>query len=751
MDPTTPQVDMALPPRRPWRHPAAVAVILAAVAAGYVALGAAHDAGDAAPSFQLALGLVLGALLALSLWLVRRSAVAERRLFDAAAELHRRRAQLDFQRELIEAEGRHRLTLEHAPEALLLADAHGAVISANLAAEALFASPPGALLGRALAECVASSEREALRELLIAPAGATTTLRATALRLDGDTFAAELLLRAQAAGEAALRIVAVRDVSRWLDAQRRLERSHQDALARERAKADLVATLSHEIRTPLNGILGMVRLLEEEELSAEPRELVRHVHASAQALIATLEDVLQASKLNAGALVLEATPFDLLELAEDVLVLHHEAADRKGLRLIVACTGDLQRQVVGDPQRIRQVLSNLVNNAIKFTYSGYVKVSLATRRIGARAISLALEVEDTGVGIPSDKLEHVFERFTRLQSGSGRMVEGTGLGLAIAREIARLMGGDVSASSPGGGGARFTFTGQLESAVPAAAGPALPGVAGARVLVTLAARAEREAVAAFLASHGAIAVGAASGAQALEQLEAGRVQGRPFGVVLADKELIDLEAASFAALASSAPGLRLALVARLADRVRPEQAAALGAWRIVRRPILLSRLLALIASSGAEPAPATSPSPRPRAVVQELAPLLARHVLVVEDNPTNQKVAEIMIRKLGCQVTLASDGRQALELVRQGDFELIFMDCQMPEIDGYDTTREIRSWGGPFAKLPIIALTANAIEGDRDRSLAAGMNDHLTKPVTRDGFREALTRWLPHEAHRAAS
>lgn len=737
----------ARPPHRDaarWGQHAALVLGLAAI---WVVSGL--DAG-ARPGLAALLVVCLFA----GAWLVEAAARGRRRVA-------RRDAALLAERAALAREVARRGDLDAAPVAILVLDGDDVVVRANAAASRLFSEPPGGVVGRAFATLVRDGEGDGAS----APSwGVRADGREVPLRVVSDV------------GDGAMgraRIVALRDASAELAQVAALEVARDEALAAARAKSEQLATVSHEVRTPISGVLGVAALLLEGDLSSEQRELAHHIHSSASALIALLDDVLQVARLRAGAVALDEVPFDPLEVVEEVAVLHYDGAERKGLRLVVATTHDLHRQLVGDPNRVRQVVNNLVGNAVKFTHTGHVRVAISTEATTAGAVELKVEVEDSGVGVPADKLERIFERFARVESGP-HMAEGTGLGLTIARHVARLMGGDVTVKSRASAGSVFTFTSTHAAGQSSRDATLAPDtVAGARILVALSTRLEREAVVGFLASYGASCVGATSAGQAMTMAATARHQRRPYSVIVADHAMADVDWKALAAVAGDERPARVILCCRLMDRLDDDLLARVAPQDVLRKPLRLSRLVGAVAAAihGAEeataptrvraPAPpppklsradsrpvlkvvAPLPSPEPPAAMPELdAGLLGARVLVAEDNPTNQKVASVMLSRLGCEVTLASDGREALDKLREGEFDIVFMDCQMPEFDGYEAARQVRSWGGRFASLPIVALTAHTMQGDRDRSIAAGMDDHLTKPFTREGLRDSLERWLP--------
>ncbi|PKN53881.1 MAG: hypothetical protein CVU56_29520, partial [Deltaproteobacteria bacterium HGW-Deltaproteobacteria-14] len=480
------------------------------------------------------LAAVLAALYGVIVGLTLRASRRTRAAFELELELEQRRAQLELQQGLMASEHRYRVVFEHAPEGVFLCDAQGVIASANAAAHRIFGQREGALVG-ARFDALVSDEPAAGDLMAVGGDNGIPVLRVGA-RADGGELVVGVTARTLSHGGQELKIALVRDVTDFIRHLRHLEGVHEEALAREHGRAELIATMSHEVRTPLAGVVGMVQLLADEELAPERRELVGHIQRSARALVEVLDALLSASSLGASGLAFEQAPFDPLELVEEVVVLHREAAERKGLELAVGATSGLRRELVGDPHRVRQVVSNLVGNAIKFTHAGHVRVDVDTREAGPLAADLLVSVKDTGVGIPPDMLEQIFERYTRVSDAGAPAVEGTGLGLSIAREIARRMGGDVTARSARGEGAQLSFVARLVSR--AGEAPPVRALAGLRIMVALRSRVAREQVSALLSGCGALCVGASGARHLCDGLSAARQQRQRFAVALVDRELL---------------------------------------------------------------------------------------------------------------------------------------------------------------------------------------------------------------------
>ena len=539
---------------------------------------------------------------------------------------------------------------------------------------------------------------------------------------------------------------AFQDITAQREAAEALRTARDAAEAASRAKSDFLATMSHEIRTPMNGVIGFTNLLLDSDLTDDQREQAELIRSSGQSLLTILNDILDFSRIEAGRLTLEAVPFDLrVAMAEVVELLAPQAAAAQ-VEVVLDYPPDVPRGLIGDPGRVRQVLLNLLGNAVKFTPEGHVTV-----RCSPADGTLEITVQDTGIGISEEAQSRLFQRFMQADPSATRQYGGTGLGLAISRRLVELMGGSIGVRSRLALGSTFWF--RLPPPMLAGAGsPAAPPpeLAGLRILVAEHLEASREVVVAELAARGAEVVACRHSADTVRTLREAALSGRPFDVALLDQRMPDASGAAFLQRVRVDPRLGTIPLVALGLCLGREEVATLvrlGYAGAVSRPVLhAERLVAVVLAAVGRAVPGAG-GRRGARVTQPVA--RPGRVLVAEDNPVSLKVLSRMLARAGCGVDAVGNGIEAVRMTAELPFDLVLMDLQMPELDGFAATRAIRAREAAQAApgevprhVPILALTADAVEDVRERCLASGLDDCLTKPLELEDLRAALERWL---------
>ena len=671
----------------------------------------------------------------------------------------------------IQAEMQFRQVVESAPNGMLMIDPQGTITMVNRQVESMFGYSRDEMLGQPVEMLIPERFRPNHPSHRAGYFSAPTS-RAMGvgrelfgLRKDGTEFPVELGLNPIDTPNGQLALASIVDISLRKKTENALAKAAQDlewknweiseardqAIRAGQAKTDFLATMSHEIRTPMNGVLGMTTLLLDTTLTAEQRDYLQTLRHSSESLLRIINDILDFSKIEAGKFTIEHIPFDLRLTIEDTLDILAPTAQGRQLELVGLIDAQTPRTVVGDPGRIRQILTNLVGNAIKFTEHGEVLIQVLQTDEDPGSVALRFEVIDTGIGLSPEAQAKMFQAFTQADSSTARKYGGTGLGLTICKRLVELMGGQIGLQSIAGQGTCIWFT--VRFGTQADAAPALPtfpagmDLTGLRVCLVDDNATNRSLLQYHVSAWNMHHESAVDGPSALALLRRAAEEGTPFDLAIIDMYMPEMNGLELCQLIKQDPTIRKThLIMLTASGQRGDSLAAqeAGAAAYLTKPIrerhLADCIRMIFSRENTE---------------EKAAPLITRHtitetvarssprILVVDDNPVNQKVAVKMLEKLGCRVDLAGNGMEALAAVCRHQYPLVFMDCQMPDLDGLETTRLLRSQEKPGEHLPVIAMTANAMEGDRESCLKAGMDDFISKPIITSDLKKILARWIP--------
>jgi PAS domain S-box-containing protein len=654
------------------------------------------------------------------------------------------------------SEERNRILLESSPDAVTVYDHLGKVTYVNPAFEEIFGWKCEELLGKRL-DFIPSHEIERTQDAVKRTLkGEKVLLECQRLTKKGKLLdiAAKASVLHDSQGNVLGMIVIARDISNIKRVHKELQKAKEEAEGANLAKSTFVANMSHEIRTPMNAIMGMTHLALQTELSPKQNDYLKKIKVSANSLLGIINDILDFSKIEAGKLEIESVDFNLDEIMHNLApVVTMKSQEKENLEVLFDIAPNVPRYLKGDPLRLGQVLINLANNAVKFTEAGEIVVSTRLVKEEKDQVSLAFSVSDTGIGLTPEQIDRLFEAFTQADSSTTRKYGGTGLGLTICKSLIAMMGGEIQVKSDLGRGSTFSFTitFSLEKEKAKRRFVPSPDLRGMNVLVVDDNATSRGIFQEMLESFSFEVTVAASGQEAIAELEKAS-EGQPFELVIMDWKMPGMGGIEASNRIKNHTELSkipaIVMVTAYGREEVMQQAEDAGLEGFLLKPVSPSMLFDIIMQIfGKEEIRTARMVQRKEQQAETLRHIQGAHVLLVEDNEINQEVARELLEGFGLPVTIAVNGEEAARAVKEKDFEVVLMDVQMPVMDGYTATKTIRKWERGMrnkgeAQIPIIAMTAHAMTGDREKCLATGMNDYVSKPIDPDKLLSALARWI---------
>lgn len=663
---------------------------------------------------------------------------------------------------LAESEALTKGILDTAAEGIVTINEQGIVLSFNQAAEKIFDYEASEAIGKNVSFLMPSPYRDEHDSYLARylRTGEKKIIgigrEITGKRKGGKVFPMELAISEVETGKQRVFTGIITDITKRKKIEKELVHAREFAETANHAKSEFLANMSHEIRTPLNGVIGMIELLSSTELTVTQKEYVVTLHQSGEILLKIINDILDYSKGEAGKLTIESISFDLKNIVQDLSDLLAAKAEKKGVKFIVSYDPNIARYLIGDPTRIRQVLANLISNAIKFTHEGYVLISVECKEKTDNEAKLRFAVEDTGIGIPEELQYKVFEKFTQGDSSSTRKYGGTGLGLAISKQLVEMMRGTIGVSSSPGKGSTFWFTLPFSLEKKMSVVPYnVADLDALRVLVVDDNEVNLYLLQEFVSSLGLRNKGYASGEEALKALSEAFESGDPYQVAIIDYQMPGMDGLMLGCAIKNDPDLRdtdLVMLTSMGQRGSTMQMIQVGFAAYLLKPVHQSELMdtLTIIGDGRKQGRSIELITRHtladyreggKASSTEKKSATQLRVLVVGDNKVSQMVAVGMLEKLGCFVNVATNGMKVVEIVTKFPFDLVFMDSHIPKMNGHKVVSEIRRREGEKKHTIIIALTAYVRKGERERCIEAGMDDHLSQPIKLENLKKIISLW----------